>query len=211
MRKGLFLHKISNFFISILLRCTFDFWQTYPGRVCILLALNLCLLKRSNHRRRIETEGKAKVVASVLGQNLFNSLPHKLFCLGLLGRKGWIQPVYLKKTVELNHFFQNDRDKTASATRNLTNFAHQTEATTFALASVPILFLWDKRFSFWLRSNNWHQIDGKGNYRSVQYEIIRLIQTVYLPPIVAKIVLFQWGIQPVNNCLLQKKTQMAKN
>ena len=30
---------------------------------------------QSCHRRRMETEGKAKVIAAVWGQNLFNSLP----------------------------------------------------------------------------------------------------------------------------------------
>ena len=52
-----------------------------------------------------------------------------------------IQPVYLEKTVEFNRFFQNDRDKTASAARNCTNSALQTDATTFALpSSVPWLY-----------------------------------------------------------------------
>ena len=37
---------------------------------CLLL---VCI--KEYHRRRIETEGKAKVVASVWGQNFFNSLP----------------------------------------------------------------------------------------------------------------------------------------
>ena len=36
----------------------------------------LCSSHRNNHRRRIKTEDKAKVVAAVFGrQNLFNSLP----------------------------------------------------------------------------------------------------------------------------------------
>ena len=52
-----------------------------------------------------------------------------------------IHPVYLEETVEFNRFFQIDRDKTASAARNLTNFAPQTDATTFAFASVSILLL----------------------------------------------------------------------
>ena len=43
-----------------------------------LLTGPVCL----QHRRRIKTEGKAKVVAGVWGKNLFNSLPRKLFCLG---------------------------------------------------------------------------------------------------------------------------------
>ena len=57
-----------------------------------------------------------------------------MFCLGLFGRIDWIQPVDSKETV--------DRDKTASAARNWTNIAPQTDATTFALPSVSILLLW---------------------------------------------------------------------
>ena len=39
------------------------------------------------HRRTIELEDKAKVVASVWGANLFNSLPRKLFFLGRLQKR----------------------------------------------------------------------------------------------------------------------------
>ena len=42
------------------------------------------------------------------GQNLFNSLPHLLFCLGQFERKGLIHPTFL----------QINRGKTASAARN---------------------------------------------------------------------------------------------
>ena len=47
-----------------------------------------------------------------------------------------------KKKAVFNRFFQNDGDKTASAARNLTNSVPQTDAKTFALPSVSILFLW---------------------------------------------------------------------
>ena len=46
-------------------------------------------------------------------------------------RKGWIHP-----------FLSIDRGKTAIAARNWINFAPQTDATTFAFASVSILLLW---------------------------------------------------------------------
>ena len=81
----------------------------------------------------METEANAKVVASVFwgcGHNLYNSLQRYLFCLGRIGRK-----------VEFSLFFQIDRGKTASAARNWINSAPQTEATTFAFASVSILLL----------------------------------------------------------------------
>ena len=45
-------------------------------------------------RRRKESEDKAKVVAAVCGQKLFNSLPRQLFCLGLFERKGRIHPIF---------------------------------------------------------------------------------------------------------------------
>ena len=42
-----------------------------------------------NHGRRIETEGKAKVVASVWGAEFVQSLAALAkFCLGIFGRKG---------------------------------------------------------------------------------------------------------------------------
>ena len=47
----------------------------------------------------------------------------------------------LKQTVELNRFFQIDRGKTASAAKNWTNSAPQTDATSFTLPSVSILLL----------------------------------------------------------------------
>ena len=42
---------------------------------------------------------------------------------------------------EFNLFFQIDQGKTASAARNLINSGPQTDATTFAFASVSILLL----------------------------------------------------------------------
>ena len=46
-----------------------------------------------------------------------------------------------KKLLNSSVLFQNDRGKTANAARNWTNSAPQTDATTFVLASVPILLL----------------------------------------------------------------------
>ena len=65
----------------------------------------------------METEAKAKVVASVWG-----ATPAKLIQFLALVVLRWL--------------------KTASAARNLINFAPQTDATTFAFASVSILLLW---------------------------------------------------------------------
>ena len=56
------------------------------------------LIERNYHRRRIETEGKAKVIASVWGDRIF-SIPCRASCF---------VSVNLKQTVELNRFFQKD-------------------------------------------------------------------------------------------------------
>ena len=80
----------------------------------------------SDHRRRMELEDKAKVVASV----------QFLAALAVLPLSIW------KKRFIL--FFQIDWGKTASAARNWTNFAPQTETATFALSSYSILLLWQR-------------------------------------------------------------------
>ena len=61
---------------------------------------------------RLELEDKGKVVASVWGTE---SLPRKMFCLGQFEKKD-----------EFDLSFQIDQGKTANATRNWTNSAHQT-------------------------------------------------------------------------------------
>ena len=55
-----------------------------------------------------------------------------MFCLGLFGRSDWIQPVDSKETVH--------QDKTASAARNWTNIAPQTDATTLPCLLFPSFF-----------------------------------------------------------------------
>ena len=62
------------------------------------------------------TEAKAKVVASIWRASCFASDD-------------------VEETVEFVLFFQIDRGKTDSAARNWTNFAPQTDATTFTLLS----------------------------------------------------------------------------
>ena len=83
------------------------------------------------HRRRMETEAKAKVVASVWGAKFVQFLA----ALAVLSRLIW------NETVECILFFQMDHGKKASAARNWTNFASQTDATIFVFASVSILLL----------------------------------------------------------------------
>ena len=120
------------------LKTHFYFLNVLDKSMFIMTLINLV---STHHRRRMETEGKAKVVKSIWGATFFQSLPRKLFCLGLFVRNDWIQPVYLKETVEFNRFFQLDRDKTASVARYWTHFAPQTDATTIAMPSVSILLL----------------------------------------------------------------------
>ena len=86
---------------------------------------------QNNHRRRMETEDKARVVVSVWGVKCVQFLVALSVLPRSFERKGWIQP-----------FFQIYRDKTASMARNWTNSAPQTDATTFALSSNSILLLW---------------------------------------------------------------------
>ena len=52
--------------------------------------------------------------------------------------------VDLKEKDEFNLFFKIDRGKIASAARNWINSVPQTDATTFAIASVSILLLWNR-------------------------------------------------------------------
>ena len=48
----------------------------------LITTLTVCI---SDHRRRINTEETAKVVAAAVGgQNLFNSLPRLLFCTRMI-------------------------------------------------------------------------------------------------------------------------------
>ena len=51
-----------------------------------------CPFVHVTHRRRIDLEDKAKVVASAWGTD---SLPRWLFCLGLFETNGWVQPLPL--------------------------------------------------------------------------------------------------------------------
>ena len=64
--------------------------------------LQICIYYYA-HRRRIDLEDKAKVVTRMGGQN-----PCHASCFA---------SVFLKQMVELNHLFQKDRGKTASAAR----------------------------------------------------------------------------------------------
>ena len=75
-----------------------------------------------------------------------NFLPRKLFCLGLFGRNGWIQPFLPNRPRQFNCFFLTDRGKTDCAAKNWTHFAPQKDVTTFALVSVSNLLLWQKHF-----------------------------------------------------------------
>ena len=86
----------------------------------------------SFHRRRMETEAKAKVVSSVWGADFIQFLA----ALTIFPRSIW-------KNRRISTFSSKSTErKTASAARNCINSAPQTETTTFAFASVCILLLW---------------------------------------------------------------------
>ena len=78
------------------------------------------------HTRRMEREAKAKFVASVWGADFVQ----------------FFSTVGLEEMVEFILFFHIDWGKTASVARNWTKSAPQTDATTFAFASLSILLLW---------------------------------------------------------------------
>ena len=54
-----------------------------------LLSVDRCC---SNKEERWKQKARQRSSRLFGGQNLFNSLPRQLFCLGLFGRNGWIQP-----------------------------------------------------------------------------------------------------------------------
>ena len=81
--------------------------------IYLITVLYCCICSNSDrHRRRIETEGKARVLSQSIWKKRLNST------------------ISFKTT------------KTASSARSLTNSAPQKDATTFVLPSVSILLLW---------------------------------------------------------------------
>ena len=98
------------------------------------------------HRRRIKTEEKAKVVASVWGKNLFNCCHASYFAYDDLNYRVYMwnkgHKDDLKAKDEFILFFKIVIGKTASAARNWIHpTPPHTAATTFPFASVFILFL----------------------------------------------------------------------
>ena len=83
------------------------------------------------HKRSIDTEEKAKVVGAVWGRNLFNSLPHLLFCVRKILKNRMNSPFLQITLVWFSLFFQSSYCKTASSTRNGKNSVTQTAARTF--------------------------------------------------------------------------------
>ena len=76
------------------------------GPVSLLLGFVQYFNIHFNHRIRIELEDKAKVAASVWRTE---SLPRKLFCLGLFGTNGWVQPFISNRPAEFDRLFQTDQ------------------------------------------------------------------------------------------------------
>ena len=120
-----------------------------------LLLFSTLSVKWVDHRRRMETEFKAKVVASVWGAKFVKFLA-ALAVVSRFERNVRIKPFLPNRLDELNRFFQLDRGKTASAAKNWTNVVPQTDATTFALPSVSILLLWG-RSTFRYSCDRWRR------------------------------------------------------
>ena len=91
------------------------------------------------HRRRMETEAKAKVVASVWGAD-FVLIP----C-----RASYCASADLEEKYEFNRFFQTDRGKTASAVRNWTKSVPKQTRRPLPFASLSILLLWFIPYRCW--------------------------------------------------------------
>ena len=81
-----------------------------------LFGEQLSVMAEMSHRKRMEKEAKALLVASVWGAKFVQFLT----ALAVLPRS-----ISVEETVEFILFFLIDRGKTASAARNLTNFAPQ--------------------------------------------------------------------------------------
>ena len=79
-----------EFSIPILSRSAFLY------KICVPAFLKRRERETRNARPSLDIiiEEKAKVVASDWGQNLFNSLPRQLVCLGLFERKGRGHPIF---------------------------------------------------------------------------------------------------------------------
>ena len=90
------------------------------------------------HKRRMETEGRAQVLASAWWAEFIQFLAALAAC--------FFASVDLEEKVEFILFFQIDRGKIA---RNWINSAHKTDTTTFAFASVSILPQWALLYILW--------------------------------------------------------------
>ena len=82
-----------------------------------LLLFSTLSVKWVDHRRRMETEFKAKVVASVWGAKFVKFLA-ALAVVSRFERNVRIKPFLPNRLDELNRFFQIDRGKTARAAKN---------------------------------------------------------------------------------------------
>ena len=103
----------------------------------------------SNYRRKTKTEEKAKVVAAVWGDRI-DLIPCRdsYFALcRMIGRKGWIHPIFHIAMVQFILFFKSTWWKIASAARNCINSAPQAPPA-FAFSSVFILLLCFQRYDY---------------------------------------------------------------
>ena len=71
-----------------------------------------------SNRRRIQTEAKARVVASAWGAEFFNSWPHQLFCPRTILEKRMTSSFSLNHPSAIHTFLQIVQCKIGSAARN---------------------------------------------------------------------------------------------
>ena len=104
--------------------------------------LHLWLYNSYTHRRRIKTEEKAKVDASVWEGKLIKFLSELAVLHWTIWIRGWIAPGWFKIKGWIDPILQNrPRKNSYSAARNLRNSSPQTAEMTFVFSSVFILLL----------------------------------------------------------------------
>ena len=97
----------------------------------------------SGHRRRINTEEKAKVVAALWGAEFVQFLSAlAVFTVKRFEEYDELQQDDLKKRMNSSDSSKSSLYKINGAARNLIHSVPQTQVTTFAFASVFILLLW---------------------------------------------------------------------
>ena len=85
---------------TIITYCTVYMYSDKNRNCSYIQIFLLSIARQGKNRRRIKTEGKAKVVAVVWGTEFIQSLLHQLLSTRMIWRKGWIElRLYLAKWI----------------------------------------------------------------------------------------------------------------